>query len=147
MTGCNSLVQFWADDNGIKQVTMPQDYSKLRALFLRNCRLSVAALQAILDKLPNVTQETITPDNKVWMRRVKLERTPNIENIYLVPAQEKGWIFDVKGIDSGVNDIDAQNAVIPVAYFDIAGKPCNNMQQGINIVKMSDGTVRKVMMK
>lgn len=147
LTGCNSLVQFWADDNGIKQVTMPQDYSKLRALFLRNCRLSVATLQAILDKLPNVTQETITPDNKVWMRRVKLERTPNIENIYLVPAQEKGWIFDVKGIDSGVNDIDAQNAVIPVAYFDIAGKPCNNMQQGINIVKMSDGTVRKVMMK
>ena len=36
---------------------------------------------------------------------------------------------------------------VPVGYYDVTGRQLSGMQQGINIVKMSDGTARKVYIK
>jgi hypothetical protein len=36
---------------------------------------------------------------------------------------------------------------VPVGYYDIMGRQYDNPQQGINIVKMSDGSTRKVLVK
>ncbi len=104
LTGCTAMVQFWIDDNAVKELKMPENYNNLRALFLRNCRLDVDSLERIFNKLPDVNHEEINADNEVWMRRVKIDRTPGVEGkINLVPAQNKGWIFDVKGA-SGLED-------------------------------------------
>lgn len=50
---------------------------------------------------------------------------------------------DSAAIDEIVTDPDA----VPVEYYDITGRQFNGLQQGINIVKMSDGTTRKVLVK
>ena len=47
-------------------------------------------------------------------------------------------------------DVDEQLAdkdAVAVGYYDIMGRQQQGMQQGINIIKMSDGTVRKVFRK
>lgn len=44
---------------------------------------------------------------------------------------------------SGITSADAQ----PTAVYDISGAQRNGMQRGLNLVKMSDGTVRKVIVK
>lgn len=110
LTGCDNLVQFWIDDTGLKQLTMPERYDHLRALFLRNCRLSVDALEQIFDKLPDVNNEIINSDNEVWMRRVKIARTPNVAGIiHLDSAEKKGWIFDVEGV-KGIEELELSDA-------------------------------------
>lgn len=101
LSDCNNIVQFWADDNAVSKLIMPTSYNNLRALFLRNCRLTKKQLQDIFDKLPDVNNEEINKDNERWMRQLHLERTPNIENINITTPIRKGWKIDIKGIIDG----------------------------------------------
>jgi hypothetical protein len=46
-----------------------------------------------------------------------------------------------------IEGIEENNAVAPVAIYNLAGSRVNNLTKGINIVKMSDGSVKKVLVK
>ncbi len=48
---------------------------------------------------------------------------------------------------TGVDTIDSDPNAVPVAYFTIDGRAISTPAQGVNIVKMSDGTTRKVLVK
>lgn len=50
-------------------------------------------------------------------------------------------------ISDGVEEIITDPNAVPVAFFDVMGRQFDTLQQGINIVKMSDGTSRKVLVK
>lgn len=50
-------------------------------------------------------------------------------------------------ISDAVEEIAVDANVVPVAYYDIMGRQHNSLQQGINIVKMSDGSSKKVLVK
>ena len=52
----------------------------------------------------------------------------------------------VKDLSAGVGELSADGAV-PVEYYDVMGRRQDNPVQGINIVKMSDGSVKKVLVK
>ena len=47
------------------------------------------------------------------------------------------------GLEEELINTDA----VPVGYYDVTGRQLSGMQQGINIVKMSDGSARKVFNK
>ncbi len=47
------------------------------------------------------------------------------------------------GVDEVLNKEDA----VPVDYYDLMGRRSDGLHQGINIVKMSDGTARKIFVK
>ena len=47
----------------------------------------------------------------------------------------------------GVEELLLSGDVVPVEYYDIMGRKHDSMQPGINIVKMSDGSARKVLVK
>ena len=48
---------------------------------------------------------------------------------------------------AGVDELIAGGDATAVGYYDITGRQLNGMHQGVNIVKMSDGSVVKVMVK
>ncbi len=50
-------------------------------------------------------------------------------------------------ISNAVDEIAVDPNAVPVEYYDITGRRYDSPQQGINIVKMSDGTTRKVLVK
>ncbi len=50
-------------------------------------------------------------------------------------------------ISDAVEEIETDPDAVPVGYYDIMGRQYDNPQQGINIVKMSDGSTRKVLVK
>lgn len=54
-------------------------------------------------------------------------------------------IFDFQ-IAMGIEEVTADDAT-PVDYYDMMGRRHDSLQPGINIVKMSDGTAKKVLMK
>jgi hypothetical protein len=58
-------------------------------------------------------------------------------------AESVRLISEEGGIEEILNEGDA----VPVAYYDMMGRQHDNLQQGVNIVKMSDGTARKVLVK
>ena len=47
----------------------------------------------------------------------------------------------------GIEEILIDGDAVPVGYYDIMGRQTDGMHHGINIVKMSDGTARKVLVK
>ena len=51
------------------------------------------------------------------------------------------------GESGGVDELIGNQDIVPVEYYDIMGRQYDSLQQGINIVKMSDGTARKVLVK
>lgn len=53
--------------------------------------------------------------------------------------------FDTSGVDD--IDVDESNEVVEVARYDITGKLLTQPQKGVNIVKMSDGSIKKVIVK
>lgn len=55
-------------------------------------------------------------------------------------------VFDFK-LSSGVEEIVASEKTVPVAYYDLMGRQLDGPQPGLNIIRMSDGTARKVLMK
>lgn len=58
-------------------------------------------------------------------------------------ARENALATGIKEINTG----NAGNKDIPAAIYSINGTRISNMQRGINIVKMGDGSVRKVLVK
>ena len=63
------------------------------------------------------------------------------------PAYYVTYIIDTKG-GAGVDEISAGAVdATPVAIYTLDGKRVNEMTKGINIIRMSDGTTRKVIRK
>ena len=50
-------------------------------------------------------------------------------------------------IPTGVNTVATGKTIAPAAIYTIAGTPVSSLQKGINIVRYSDGSVRKVLVK
>ena len=50
-------------------------------------------------------------------------------------------------VSNGVDEIVTDPNAVPVEYYDIMGHRHDSLQQGINIVRMSDGTSRKILVK
>lgn len=48
---------------------------------------------------------------------------------------------------TGVEEILIDDNAVPVEYYDIMGRQHNDLQQGLNIVKMSNGTAKKILVK
>ena len=48
---------------------------------------------------------------------------------------------------AGINEMVAGSDAVPVAYYDVTGRQIDGPRKGINIVKMSDGTAKKVLVK
>ena len=50
-------------------------------------------------------------------------------------------------ISDAVTEVNVDGEAVPVAYYDLTGRQTNGLQPGINIVKMSDGSTRKLLVK
>ena len=68
--------------------------------------------------------------------------TGSFADMYVDNAEMAKFIIAV-----GVDELLMDNDVVPVDYYDIMGRHIDGPQQGINIVRMSDGTARKVLVK
>lgn len=56
-------------------------------------------------------------------------------------------VIELKGASAGIDNVDADNNVYEAEHYDIAGRRISATAKGMHIVRMSDGTVRKTMVK
>ena len=62
----------------------------------------------------------------------------------------KGWrdfLFIEEGIPSGIEGVKTDVDKTEVSRYTLDGKKLSEPQEGINIIKMSDGTTKKVIVK
>lgn len=70
----------------------------------------------------------------------------NYVNGYTDMAVNNADIFPFT-LSDDIEEIEADPNAVPVEYYDVMGRRYDSMQPGINIVRMSDGTSRKVFVK
>lgn len=85
-----------------------------------------SALVGILDQAANATYSQCIGENGLT-------------------AQLKFVLAMIKSIQEGVESVSAGSTKTPVAVYSLGGQRSNGMQKGLNIVRMSDGSIRKVM--
>ena len=64
-------------------------------------------------------------------------------DMYINNAESVKLINDMGGVEEMLVEDDA----VPVAYFDVMGRQHDSLQHGINIVMMSNGTAKKILVK
>ena len=64
-------------------------------------------------------------------------------DMYINNAESVRLVSETGGIEEILTDEDA----IPVGYYDVMGRQIDGPRQGINIVKMSNGTAKKVLIR
>jgi hypothetical protein len=70
----------------------------------------------------------------------------SVRDIYITYAGEKSK--EIEGLATGIECIEKPTTSnIPAGIYNINGMRINSLQRGLNIVKMGDGTIKKVMVK
>ena len=81
--------------------------------------------------------------------RIGLSKTEVLANDYEVVGEWKLYYYK-SGAPVAIEGVAAEEIsepAVPVAFFSVSGARLNAPQKGINIVRMSNGTVRKVLVK
>ena len=90
----------------------------------------------------NSLEFSVPEDGKV---RIGLSKTEVYPNDYEVVGAWHLYYLGKGSVDDAVNGITT--AAAPVGVYNLNGTRSNRPQRGINIIRMPDGTVRKVIMK
>lgn len=64
-------------------------------------------------------------------------------DMYVINAESARVVNSLDGVEEILTDDDA----VPVEYYDVMGRRMNTPAQGINIVRMSNGTTKKVLVR
>lgn len=64
-------------------------------------------------------------------------------------ADYRRYFYNIKeiGTQTGIDSVTTSDAAKEVARYDINGQLLNGPTKGVNIVKYSDGTIKRVMVK
>lgn len=117
---------------------------KVSYVEINNTQLDVAALDDLYRSLRAIPQES--QQTGIYYLANDVADAPLSSTSI---ASEKGWTVTVKGdgSGSGVDTVNAHTSATPTAYYTIDGRLHSTPQQGVNIMKMSDGTTRKIIVK
>ena len=87
-------------------------------------------------------------DGKVAFYRVGESAKPTVKayRCYLTASANEAKAFFFDNEATGINGVDTADAEIEAIYT-INGTRVNNLQKGLNIVKMSNGKTQKVYVK
>ena len=91
----------------------------------------------------NTLQFQVPTDGKARIGLIKEETYAN--DYEVVGAWNLYYLGRATGIDTA--DIDTATSGTPVAFYTLGGQRLDRPQRGINLVRMSDGTTRKVFLR
>ena len=86
----------------------------------------------------------------------RIFNSTSLETVYVVDedakaayqAQEPWNQYDIVVMPTGIEELETdKTAPTIVGYYDLNGKPINGKQRGVAILRYSDGTTRKVLVK
>lgn len=152
-------------DEGVKYITdyafryfKPMQYVDLPSTLMNigACEFVYAKIESLVCRMPqpmNVPYDFVSDikkfNSKVYVPKALLDTYKTTEAWWsIIPAENFYQIegnVPESGILASVKPIESVGKATVKAIYTLNGTKVNSLQHGINIVKMSDGTVRKVM--
>ena len=130
-----------AENNHLTELDLSAN-QKVEGLSLQGNEFSVEAINNLITQLKDVSSVTINENNRAWARILNIAM-PNAEKANIAAARDKGWtvITVTTGISTpSVMPDEAQ----PLYYVTPAGIVSKYPTKGLNIIRYSNGTTRKV---
>ena len=81
---------------------------------------------------------------RIYSRDAALKASYPMEKHYWYPEMP---VFSLRGYNNGIASLENRGSVSEVARYTVDGKRIARPQKGLNIVKYSDGTVKKILVK
>lgn len=154
-------------DEGVKYITDHafRSYEPLQYVDLPSTLMNIGSFAFVDAKIESLVCRMPQPMNvpyyftyyikkfnsKVYVPKALLDTYKTTESYWnLIPAENFYQIegnVPESGILASVKPIESVGKATVKAIYTLNGTKVNSLQHGINIVKMSDGTVRKVMIK
>lgn len=99
LSSTSKLMDFRAFDNKLTKLVLPESLSRVFAFHVHNNSLPLSAINAVIEKLPNVTDMHILDFEKSYKKRFMVAGNPDVERANLKVAIDKGWNLDVEPKD------------------------------------------------
>lgn len=80
-------------------------------------------------------------------QEIGVDAHPLIDGMKVLYDQAADRYYNEGQILTSVDELGAGDAVVPAVYYNLEGIPSATPYRGINIVRMSDGTVRKLLVR
>ncbi len=125
---------------GLTRITIPSSVTSIGNCAFSGCANLTSVTSLIENPFPidaSVFYPTVYSQARLYVILGK-------KDVY---AQTDGWneFLNIKVIDpSGIGTV-SRNGATPKEYYSLGGERMNGQQKGLNIIRMSDGTVRKVL--
>jgi len=127
--------------SGLTSVTIPNSVTSIRNYAFYGC----SGLTSVYSYIENPTNNTGSNfDNSNYSNATTLYVPYGTKNKYLSTTGWKNFVNIVEMDETAVKEISASNTN-EAKYYSLDGKQISQPQKGLNILKMSDGTTRKVM--
>ena len=135
--------------SGLTSVTIGSGIMKID-YYAFSCSPKLSTINVLMDIPVEINEEAFKYTGGNYSKDIiYLAATLNVpkgsKNLY---SNVKGWkkFANIQEVDfSGVETIKQKST--PTSYYSVSGEKLNNVHHGINIIRMSDGTTRKVVVK
>lgn len=126
---CESLIE----------VTIPSSVTKIG----EDCFDGCTSLKTMTCEIPTAIEGKFFTDSPIDLATLYVPEASLESYKTTSPWSSFGTILPISS--TGINHNAANKDVTTDAVYDLGGKICNGTQHGLNIIRMTDGTIKKVM--
>ena len=137
-----------AYSSGMTSVTIPNSVKKIHDFAFYDCKDLASVISLIEEPFEiseNVFENWFTDHDKFTTATLYVP-TGTKEKYESTPAWNK-FANIVEGIENAVESVETDAKAEETERYNVSGQRISSPQKGLNIVKMSDGTTRKIMCK
>lgn len=129
--------------SGLTSITISNSVTSIGERAFSYCH-NLTSVTSLIENPFLLKESVFTSNNSIVYSQATLYVPQGKKEAY---AQTDGWkkFLNIKEIDpSGIGTV-SRNGATPKEYYSLGGERMNGQQKGLNIIRMSDGTVRKVL--
>ncbi|MCR5077483.1 MAG: hypothetical protein K6A82_05525 [Prevotella sp.] len=139
----NSYLQWLAaENNGLSTLSLSTNID-LQGLTLQGNKMQADVINTIISQLADVSNVSINHNNEQFAKQLNISYMPGTEAANIAEAQAKGWIVTAEKTTAGISTAPAANTT-STAIYNANGMRLKAEGKGLNIIRMEDGSVRKV---
>ena len=131
----------------LKSVTIPSNVTELGYGIFGNCDSLMTVISLIFKSIPDAGTKGGNAFSRNTLMNATLFVPQSTSQTYKAKIGWKDFVWVEEGLPAGVESILSDEKTTEFSHYSIDGMRLASPQNGINIVRMSDGTTKKILVK